>query len=184
MSGYLDKEAVLKAVKDAFSNPEHIVGLLMRIERGEFDIPEMCCHRQNERDRLLKAVNERDAEIARLKEEVSKAKAEPHYPDGPWDRLHKANAEIADLVHANGILRKWRDNQIKHIAQLKDRIAQQDQELKDLTGRIKALDGWKRTNATYGSPGWSATASAFNEGIDRAIEVLRGNGDLPLCKRL
>jgi hypothetical protein len=134
-------------VKDAFSNPEHIVGLLMRIERGEFDAKSPAISQwQLEQYNIAheKALSEKDAEIARLK--------------GVVRRLDSLNTALCCTQ-----------------GKLGDRIAQQDQELKDLTGRIKALDGWKRTNATYGSPGWSATVSAFNEGIDRAIEVMHGN---------
>jgi len=63
--GYLDKEAVLKAFK------EEPLEFYNRFLHGEFDVPEMCCHRQNERDRLLKAVAEKDAEIARLKSQIA-----------------------------------------------------------------------------------------------------------------
>jgi len=62
MTTYLNKEAVLKAAKDAMTWPEHAAGLVMRIERGEFDA--------TPGPLIMAYTADKDAEIARLKKEL------------------------------------------------------------------------------------------------------------------
>ena len=129
---YLDKEAVLKALYDDDGKErqyEYCSELKGRIEHGEFDAHMgPICSKCNIRlahidlkDKMRgkdaeianlekknlgahEIIKEKHAEIERLIEKYNEAKAAPHYPDGPWDKLHKAVAEnrtlrdrIADL---------------------------------------------------------------------------------------
>lgn len=144
---YLDKEAVLKAVKDTFSNPEHIVGLLMRIERGEFDAKSPIISQwQLEQYNIAheKAVAEKDAEIARLKEVIGKTvhcyTETQREMFNQRDRLKK-EIERRDVIIQN----RWKDfdalvKEIKDLKcesiQLKDRIAQQDKEIAQLKAEL------------------------------------------------
>jgi hypothetical protein len=135
MSGYLDKEAVLKAVKDAFSNPEHIVGLLMRIERGEFDAKSPIISQwQLEQYNIAheKAVAEKDAEIVRL--------------NNIW------NAHHSKCDERFSILSREHDNTIILVQKLKDRIAQQDQELKDLGEALRKSEKAVKCDGCHPKP--------------------------------
>ncbi len=101
MTTYLNKEAVLKAAKDAMTWPEHAAGLVMRIERGEFDahMGAVCskCNIRLAHIDLKDKTQGKDAEIARLKEKCDAAIFAPHRLGGPWDQLHKAVAENQTL---------------------------------------------------------------------------------------
>lgn len=164
--GYLDKEAVLKAFK------EEPLEFYNRLLHGEFDVPEMCCHRQNERDRLLKSISKKDAEITRLKAKNSDLDSRL------WNNAANTQEEIKRLKDQNTgysdaikVLRESKDAEISRLKeqnrnlltvpqcvgdeincsryeisrltilkkQLEDRIAQQDQELKDLGSELQDL---------------------------------------------
>jgi len=72
MAGYLNKEAVLKAAKDAMTWPEHAAGLVMRIERGEFDAPTIS--EGIDHLGLVKNLEEKDAQILRLSNALTSEK--------------------------------------------------------------------------------------------------------------
>src|SRR5271157_3293240 len=74
---------------------------------------------------------EKDAEIARLKDELGEALAQPHYPDGPWDMLHKCTSEkqklrdrIADLEKLCDMQKATMETQGKILQEMREKTLQ------------------------------------------------------------
>jgi len=93
---YLDKAAILKVWDKILCYND----LKKQIERGEFDIRvggEAPAEKDAEIAQLKKTCEDKDQEIDRLIHKCCELAAEPHYLNGPRDRLRKASTEIDHL---------------------------------------------------------------------------------------
>ena len=172
---YLDKEVVLKALYDDDGKErqyEYCSELKERIEHGEFDAravsrtfteayqagiytaKKALADKDAEIADLEKKnigaheiIKEKHAEIERLIEKYNEAKAAPHYPDGPWDKLHKAVAEnrnlrdrIADLEKLCDMQKATIDQQGIEIEQKNKILQSRMDEIGELYEKIRAQD--------------------------------------------